>query len=63
MRHQQTYLTDEILNLPSIGDGKPRFIISLCSSNEFMECLCNISGPVNERAISGLGQSLKLICE
>lgn len=47
----------------SMGDGIPLLIISLCSNNsEFMECFCSISGPVSDRAISGLGQSLKLVC-
>lgn len=47
----------------SIGDGSPRLIISLCSRrSELIECFCRISGPVNDRAISGLGQSLKLVC-
>lgn len=37
-------------------------MISLCSSNsEFIECFWSISGPVSDRAISGLGQSLKLV--
>lgn len=46
----------------SIGDGNPRLMISLCSSSELIECFCSISGPVSDRAISGLGQSLKLVC-
>lgn len=47
----------------SIGDGRPRLMISLCSSSsELIECFCRISGPVRDRAISGLGQSLKLVC-
>lgn len=47
----------------SIGDGSPRLMISLCSkSRELIECFCSISGPVSDRAISGLGQSLKLVC-
>lgn len=37
-------------------------MISLCSSSsEFIECFWSISGPVSDRAISGLGQSLKLV--
>lgn len=47
----------------SIGDGRPRLMISLCSSSsELIECFCRMSGPVRDRAISGLGQSLKLVC-
>lgn len=47
----------------SIGDGSPLLMISLCSSSsEFIECFWSISGPVSDRAISGLGQSLKLVC-
>lgn len=47
----------------SIGDGSPRLMISLCSSSsELIECFCRMSGPVRDRAMSGLGQSLKLVC-
>lgn len=47
----------------SIGDGRPRLMISLCSSSsELIECFCRMSGPVRDRAISGLGHSLKLVC-
>lgn len=49
--------------LSSIGDGRPREMISLCSnSSELMECFCRMSGPVIDLAMSGLGKSLKLVC-
>lgn len=48
-------------NSPSVGETNPLFIISCCSNNEFIECLCKISGPVNDLGVSGLGQSLKFI--
>lgn len=49
--------------LSSIGDGRPREMISLCSSSsELMECFCRMSGPVIDLAMSGLGKSLKVVC-
>lgn len=60
---KQCLLLKNVHHLPSIGDGSPREMISLCSSSsELMECFCRISGPVSDLAMSGLGKSLNVVC-